>query len=168
MFKNKAFFIALAIAQVVILQMPSKSSAESLKLKVHPTVRNANESICPKEVVVSQKVRPNVQAAYILDGTAQLRWLADQFKIVASNEFSVVWGAKLQPKYQNCHAAAGLSSADRGGLQQHSFLRMQFTEGNVYLILDMTAMYDPNGYMPTILKQEVKDGNPIWSWGGTD
>ncbi|PZO41731.1 MAG: hypothetical protein DCF19_09250 [Pseudanabaena frigida] len=168
MFKNKAFLITLAIAQAAISQIPSYASSDTLKLRVYPNARNPDGSICPDEVVVDQKARPNIQAAYILDGTAKLSWLADKFKIVTSDEFSVVWVAKLQPKYQNCRAAAGLSSPDRSGTQRHSFLRMQFTEGNVYLILDMTAMYDPNGYMPTILKQDVRDGNPIWSWGGTD
>lgn len=95
-----------------------------MKLEVYPTVRNPDDAICPKEVVVSQKTLPNVQVAYVLDGTAQLSWLAEQFEIVSNNEFSVIWGAKLQPKYQNCHAAAGLSSRNRGEFQEPSFLRM--------------------------------------------
>jgi hypothetical protein len=37
---------------------------------------------------------------------------------------------------------------------------MRFTNGNAYLILDMTGMYDANRLIPVIFKNEVKDGNP--------
>jgi hypothetical protein len=39
---------------------------------------------------------------------------------------------------------------------------------NVYLILDMTGMSDANRLTAVILKKDVKNGNPIWTWGGTD
>jgi len=32
----------------------------------------------------------------------------------------------------------------------------------------MTGMYDANSLTPAILKKEVKDGNPLWTWAGTD
>ena len=45
---------------------------------------------------------------------------------------------------------------------------MQFDKGKVYLILDMTGRYDANNLTPTIRNQGVKDGNPIWTWTGSD
>jgi len=50
----------------------------------------------------------------------------------------------------------------------HSYLRMRFVNDKVYLILDMTGLSDANGLMPVILNKGVKDGNPTWTWGGTD
>jgi hypothetical protein len=45
---------------------------------------------------------------------------------------------------------------------------MRFINGKAYLILDMTGMRDANSLTTVIIKQDVKNGNPIWSWGGTD
>ncbi len=168
MFKSTAFVIALAIAQSTILNIPNSVSAESLTLKVHPVNSKAVQPLCPSEVILTQKGRPYYEGGYTIDGSAKLDWLAGKFKVVSSDEFSVTWGAKLQRKYQNCQAAAGIALTDKEQFQGHSYLRMRFTKGNVYLILDMTGMYDANSLTPAILKKEVKDGNPIWTWAGTD
>jgi hypothetical protein len=45
---------------------------------------------------------------------------------------------------------------------------MRFVDDKVYLILDMTGMSDANGLTPVILNKGVKNGNPFWTWGGTD
>ena len=45
---------------------------------------------------------------------------------------------------------------------------MQFINDRAYLILDMTGLNDANKLTPVILKKDVKDGNPVWTWGGTD
>ena len=168
MFKSTAFFIALAIAQSTIFNIPNSVSAETLTLKVHPAGSKAIQPICPTQVTLTQKARPYHEGGYTIDGSAKLDSIAGKFKVVTSDEFSVTWGAKLQRKYQNCQATAGIALTDKEPFQGHSYLRMRFTKGNVYLILDMTGMYDANGFTPVILKKEVKDGNPLWTWAGTD
>ncbi len=168
MFTRKTLFVILAIAQITILNFSSAASARPMKLAVHPTNSNANRPICPTEVSINEQGRPYYEGGYTIDGSAKLDWLAGAFKIVASDEFSVTWGAKLQQKYQNCQATAGIAKSEDEPFQGHSYLRMQVTKGKVYLILDMTAMYDANRLTPVIIKKEVKDGNPIWTWAGTD
>jgi hypothetical protein len=32
----------------------------------------------------------------------------------------------------------------------------------------MTSLRDPNGYTPVILSTGLKQGQPAWSWGGSD
>ena len=168
MFKSTAFFIGLAIAQSTVFNIPNSVSAETLTFKVHPAISKAVQPICPTQVTLTQKTRPYYEGGYTIDGSAKLDSIAGKFEVVASDEFSVTWGAKLQRKYQNCQAAAGIVLTDKEPFQGHSYLRMRFTEANVYLILDMTGMYDANGFTPVILKKEVKDGNPLWTWAGTD
>lgn len=169
MFKRTAFLVTLAIAQVTILHIPNHALADPVKFKVrHAASGSIKEPICPNEVIVDQKARPYYEGGYTIDGSAKLDWLAGKFKVLASDDFSVTWVAKLQPKYQSCHATAGISNAHNEDFRGHSYLRMRFAKGNVYLILDMTAMYDANDYTPVIVKKEVKDGNPIWTWSGTD
>jgi hypothetical protein len=167
-FIKKTLFMSLAIAPIAILNFSSEASARPMQLAVHPTNSNAGQSICPTEISISEQGRPYYEGGYTIDGSAKLDWLAGAFKIVASDEFSVTWGAKLQRKYQNCQATAGIAKSEDEPFQGHSYLRMRFTKGNAYLILDMTAMYDANRFTPVIIKKEVKDGNPIWTWAGTD
>lgn len=166
-FRKTAFFIGLAIAQVSMFVNPNHASAKDLTLKVFP-VNDIRAGLCPSEVTVMEKGRPYTEGSYTVDGMAKLDWLAGKFTIATTDRFSVTWQAKLQRKYQNCVAAAGFDYDAQERTQRHSYLRMQFDKGNVYLILDMTAMYDANRLTPVIIKQEVKDGNPIWAWSGSD
>jgi hypothetical protein len=168
MSKNTAFVISLAIAQATILTVSNYASARPLTLNVYPANSGITQPVCPSEINLTETGRPYYEGGYTTDGTAKLDWLAGKFKIVASDEFSVTWGAKLQRKYQNCQATAGIAMTDKEPFQGHSYLRMRFAKGNAYLILDMTGMYDANRFTPVIVKKEVKDGNPVWTWAGTD
>jgi hypothetical protein len=38
----------------------------------------------------------------------------------------------------------------------------------VYAVLDMTGLQDANQFTPVILFKGMKQGNPRWTWGGTD
>jgi len=38
----------------------------------------------------------------------------------------------------------------------------------VRLILDLAGLRDPNGFTPSILSAGLRQGLPVWSWGGTD
>jgi hypothetical protein len=97
-----------------------------------------------------------------------LGWFAREFRIEKSDEFSVTWVANLQVKYHNCKAGASITKFNGEPFEGHSYLRMRFVNDKVYLILDMTGLSDANGLMPVILNKGVKNGNPTWTWGGTD
>ena len=80
----------------------------------------------------------------------------------------MTWVANLQVKYRRCKGTAGITKYNDEQFEGHSYLRMRFENGKVYLILDMTGMRDANGLTPVILNRSVKNGNPVWTWGGTD
>lgn len=163
MITKLALSLGIAIASVALPALSSAATAAPLLLKVYPSNTLESPGACPKEVTLNEQGRPYTEGSYTKDGSASLSWLAEKFKIDQNDEFSVTWTAKLQRKYSNCQGTAGI--ADNEG---HSYLRMRFTKGNVYLILDMTGMYDANGLTPSIVNQGIRNGNPVWSWAGTD
>jgi hypothetical protein len=166
-FTIKTLFIGFAIAQFSMFATANDLLAKDLTLKVFP-VNDIRAGLCPSEVTVTETGRPYTEGSYTVDGIAKLDWLAGKFTIATTDRFSVTWQAKLQRKYQNCVAAAGFGYDAQERTERHSYLRMQFDKGKVYLILDMTGRYDANSLTPVIIKKEVKDGNPIWTWAGTD
>jgi hypothetical protein len=157
-FKN--FLLSLGVAiPVCFLSIPAQ--AEQVVLQVYPS-SDAPDSGCPKQVSVTEETK-GYEGGFTVKGRADLKSLAEPFSIVDRGAFSVTWAAKLNPKYRRCKATAG-ASADRGLYH----LRMRFIDGKVFLILDMTGVADANGFTSSILSQSVRDGNPIWQWGGTD
>ncbi|MBD2175592.1 hypothetical protein H6F42_01500 [Pseudanabaena sp. FACHB-1998] len=168
MFRKVTFLMGLAIAQTAILNFANTALAGSVTLKVYPLNPQDAFPICPTEITVTEQSRPYYEGGYTIDGKAQMGWLTREFKIASTDQFSVIWVAKLQQKYRNCVASAGIATKNNEPFQSHSYIRMRFTKGNAYLILDMTGMYDANRLTPVILKNEVKDGNPTWTWAGTD
>jgi hypothetical protein len=157
-----------AIAQLSLFANPIFAEPNRLTLSVYPLNTRDNSPICPTELSLTQVSRPYYEGGYTIDGSASLGWFARSFKIEAGDQFSVTWVAKLQNKYQNCQASASISKVNDENFQGHSYLRMRFINGNAYLILDMTGIRDANGLTPVIIKKDVKNGNPIWSWAGTD
>jgi len=158
----------VAIAQLSLFANPSFAEPNRLTLSVYPLNTRDSFPICPTEVSVTQTPRPYYEGGYTIDGSASLGWFARAFKIETSDQFSVTWVAKLQSKYQNCQASASITKINDEDFQDHSYLRMRLIDGNAYLILDMTGMRDANSLTPVIIKKDVKNGNPIWSWSGTD
>ncbi len=157
-----------AIAQLTLFTNPSFAKPNNLTLNVHPTDSRGAFPICPNEVSLTQTPRPYAEGGYTIDGSASLGWFAREFRVEKSDEFSVTWVAKLQIKYHNCKATAGITKVNGEPFEGHSYLRMRFVNDKVYLILDMTGLNDANRLTPVILKKSVKDGNPTWTWGGTD
>lgn len=157
----------VAIAQTIIA--PSYAAPNQMTLSVYPLNSRSNISPnCPEEVSLTESSRPYTEGSYAKNGTASLRWLAKAFKFEKSDKFSVIWVAKLQPKYETCEGSAAVTMVGDEPFDGHSYLRMQFVNKNVYLILDMTGMRDANNLTTVILKQGINNGNPTWSWGGTD
>ena len=157
-----------AIAQLSIFTNPSFAEANNVTLGVYAMDVRGKSPICPNEVSLTQTPRPYTEGSYTTDGSASLGWFAREFRIEKSDEFSVTWVAKLQVKYHNCKAGASITKFNGEPFEGHSYLRMRFVNDKVYLILDMTGLSDANGLMPVILNKGVKNGNPTWTWGGTD
>jgi hypothetical protein len=124
--------------------------------------------ICPEKVTITETSRPYIEAAYVIDGIAKLDAIAEKFSVFVVDDFSVTWAAKLKPKYLDCHATGRVLRVDGEKSDYHSYLRLRFVQGKVFLILDMTGMFDPNEQTTSILDHGVKNGNPTWTWGGTD
>jgi hypothetical protein len=135
------------------------AQAEQLVLQVYPS-SDAPSAGCPKQVSVTENSKPH-EGGFTVNGRAELNSLAGSFSIATRDAFSVTWVAKLKPQYSRCKATAGLSD-------NHSYLRLKLIDGRVFLILDMTGVRDANGFTSTILSQGVRNGNPVWQWGGTD
>jgi hypothetical protein len=159
---------ALVIAQLSIFTNPSFAAPNNIKLSVYPRDSGGTFPLCPTEVSLTQTPRPYAEGGYTTDGSASLGWFAREFRIEKSDEFSVTWVANLQVKYRSCKGTAGITKYNDEQFEGHSYLRMRFENGKVYLILDMTGMRDANGLTPVILNRSVKNGNPVWTWGGTD
>ena len=169
-FLNQVLAISgfIAIAQFTSID-PSFAAPNQLTLSVYPlNSRSGASPNCPKEVRLTETSRPYTEGSYTRDGIAPLGWLAKAFKLDRSDKFSAVWVAQLQPKYQTCEASARVTKVNNEPSEGLSYLRMQFVNRNAYLILDMTGMSDANNLTTVILKQDIKNGNPSWSWGGTD
>jgi hypothetical protein len=160
--------ITLAIAQLALFTNPSFAAPNRFTLSVYPLDSRDTFPICPTEFSLTETTRPYYEGGYTIDGSASLDWFARPFKMEASDAFSVTWMAELQIKYRNCQASAIVTKINDEPFQGHSYLRMRFINGKAYLILDMTGMRDANSLTTVIIKQNVKNGNPIWSWSGTD
>lgn len=161
----------LVITQLSLLANPSPVIPSRLTFSVYHLYTREfayiSRQSCPTEFNVTQTSRRNEGGATI-EGSASLGWFAGPFKIENSDEFSVTWVAKLQAKYHNCQATARITKINDRPFDGHSYLRMRFIHENAYLILDMTGLTAGRDSMPAIVKQDVKDGNPTWSWASPD
>ncbi len=124
--------------------------------------------LCPDKVNLTETSRPYREGGYTIDGSANLSAIADNFTIATTDDFSVTWVGKLKPKYSKCKATAGIFRVGGEAYQGHSYLRLRFVRGKVCLILDMTGKPDANDFTTVILQKSVRNGNPSWTWGGTD
>ncbi|MBW4469025.1 MAG: hypothetical protein KME45_01325 [Stenomitos rutilans HA7619-LM2] len=149
------------------LLMTLPAQAGTLEMQVYPAI-DTQTVRCPEKVTLTEKPQPYREGGYTIDGSANLSQLADRFSVASADEFSVTWVGTLKPTYRQCKATARIVKNDEEAYLSHSYLRLRFTGGKVYLILDMTGMSDANGLTTAILRKGVRNGNPVWSWGGTD
>lgn len=140
---------------------------QTIELKVHS--ENQQKTSCPDNIVVTEQPHPYQEGSFATDGSVNLSAIATNISVSASNSFSVTWVGTLKPKYAKCLASAGITKVDGKDYSGHSnYLRMHFVKGKVYFILDLAGTSDPNDYPLIVLKNSIKNGNPSWTWGGTD
>lgn len=152
-------------ALALLTTLPAQ--ARSIEMQVYPAI-DTQTVRCPERLTVTEQPQPYREGGYTIDGSANLSQLTDRVAIATSDEFSVTWVGTLKPAYRQCKATARIVKNDNEAYLSHSYLRLRLTGGKVYLILDMTGMSDANGLTTAILRKGVRNGNPVWSWGGTD
>ena len=160
-------------ASIVLLPLLTNLSAlgqnqpQKIELKVYS--QNEQKQSCPDKVVVTEQSAPYQEGSFTTNGSVNLSAYASNISILSSNDFSVTWVGKLQPKYAKCSASAGMTKVDgKDYSDKLNYLRMHFVQGKVYFILDLAGGSDPNNYPLVVVKKSVKNGNPAWSWGGSD
>ncbi|MGJ5673578.1 MAG: hypothetical protein ACR9NN_08215 [Nostochopsis sp.] len=159
-------FLYLLTAILTIFPTTSAQAAQ-IELGVFKSA-HAHEKNCPQKVVVTEQNAPYYEGGYTINGQAKLDAFAGPFAIASSDLFSVTWVANLKAAYQKCVAGGGMIKYDNEDYNSSSHLRIRFNGGKVFLILDMTGKRDTNGFTPSITKKGVNNGNPTWSWSGTD
>jgi hypothetical protein len=143
-------------------------TAETIELRPYPASSSKIQVRCPDKVVAYQTSRPMQEGGFVQDGMMNLQAIATKISLVTSDPFSGVWMGELKPGFKTCRGTAGMELVDGKPYDRHSYLRLRFLDGKVYAILDMAGMKDANGFTTTILSKGMKQGNPRWSWGGTD
>ncbi|MEM8804589.1 MAG: hypothetical protein AAGF01_00890 [Cyanobacteria bacterium P01_G01_bin.38] len=142
--------------------------ARTADLTVFPSNDLETLTDCPQNLIAYETLQPYSQGGYATDGMIQLSAIATDIRVDQVGEFSVTWSGTLKPEYANCQATAGIVSLDGEAYQGHSYIRAQFIEGQVEAILDMTGVRDANNFTAEILYHGLREGNPRWTWGGTD
>ena len=140
--------------------------ASTLDLDVLP--RDGLGENCPTTVVAHETGQPYFEGGYAVDGMVKLLDIASDIEFLGTDDFSATWVGTLNPEYADCYGTAGITRWDGEYYDRHSYLRLQFKDGQVFAILDMTGMSDANGLTTIILESGLRDGNPRWTWGGTD
>lgn len=160
---------ASAAAFILLLSLcPQVGQAGPLELKVAPLLSRTPGGPCPDALTLLETLQPHREGSYGVDGRAALGTVATGWRLANRDAFSATWAGDLKPAYKRCSASAGIVRSDNAPFKEHSYLRLRFNDGQVRLILDMTGMRDPNGYTPKILSAGISQGQPAWSWGGSD
>ncbi|MGF1600810.1 MAG: hypothetical protein ACFCU8_02120 [Thermosynechococcaceae cyanobacterium] len=144
------------------------AQASTLDLKLLQLNDDQQSKGCPAKVIAYQTPQPYREGGYSTDGMIRLDAIATNIQLTETTPFSVTWSGPLKPQYKACRATAGMSVVDGSPYEGHSYLRMQIINGQASVILDMTGMRDANDYTTVILFKGMRDGNPRWTWGGTD
>ena len=157
----------LALSCMGLLSAPAWG--RTFELRTLPLLtRSDRMAQCPDKVLAYETPRPYQEGSYTIDGSVGLTAIATNIVIGRSNAFRTIWVGNLKPPYRDCLATAGISAVDGIPYAGHSYMRLQYRDGMVFFILDMTGKPDANQYTATILHRLVQNSNPRWTWGGSD
>lgn len=140
--------------------------ATTIELEVLPTLRN--NGTCPTQLIAHETARPYVEGSFSQDGMIKLRDIATNVRVASSDIFSTTWVATLKPEFRNCQGTAIIDRIDDVDYEQHSYIQVQLNNGQVTATLDMTGISDVNGFTASLIFGGLRDGNPRWTWGGSD
>ncbi len=162
---GRSLSLGLSVSGTITV-LASPTLARTIELKLLPT--NGPAQNCPTKVIAYETPQPYQEGGYATDGMVQLQAIATNIAITQTSPFSVTWTGTLKPEFRNCEATAGITTLDSEPYSGHSYLRLQLWEGKARAILDMTGMRDANDYTTVILNKTLRNGDPRWTWGGTD
>ncbi|MGB7417248.1 MAG: hypothetical protein WA902_23840 [Thermosynechococcaceae cyanobacterium] len=157
----------LGLLSLTLLGM-APAQASTLELKTLQVNDAQQPSDCPAKVIAYQTAKPYQEGSYSTDGMVRLDAVATNIQLTGTTPFSATWSGPLKPQYKGCRATAGIAVVDGSPYEGHSYLRLQIINGQATVILDMTGMRDANDYTTVILFKGMRDGNPRWTWGGSD
>ncbi|NEQ44088.1 MAG: hypothetical protein F6K00_11250 [Leptolyngbya sp. SIOISBB] len=144
----------------------SAALATTIELDVLPTLDLPGN--CPAQLIAHETLRPYTEGSYSRDGMIKLRDIATNVRVARSDVFSTTWVATLKPEFRNCEGSAIINRIDDETYEGHSYLQVQLADGEVTAVLDMTGIPDANGFTSTRMFGGLRDGNPRWTWGGSD
>ncbi len=150
----------------LLTSLGSAALATTIELEVLPTLRSTGT--CPTQLIAHETLRPYVEGSYAWDGMIKLRDIATNVRVASSNRFSTTWVATLTPEFRNCEGSAIINRIDGETYEGHSYIQVQLTDGEVTAVLDMTGKPDVNGFTSTLMFGGLRQGNPRWTWGGSD
>ncbi len=156
-----------AIPFSVLTSFGAAALATTLELDVLPTLDAPLDS-CPPQLIAHETRRPYVEGSYAWDGMIKLRDIATAVRVATTDPFSITWVATLKPEFRNCEGSAIINRIDDEPYAGHAYLQVQLADGEVTATLDMTGIPDANGYTSTLLFGGLREGNPRWTWGGSD
>ena len=160
---------AVVFATLMSLSTGAIAQAGNFEMKTFPVIaRTTLEPACPEKVVGNEQGRAYQEGGYTNDGTVNLTDVATDIEFEGSTRLSVTWKGTLKPQYQNCIGSSKITSADGEYFERHSHLRLQYDKGQVFFTVDMTGKPDANDYTTSISEQNIVNGNPSWSWSGSD
>lgn len=158
--------LSLLLALPVGWMASKAANAETIELQVFPV--NGPERGCPQKVIAYQTRQPYQEGGYATDGMVSLSAIATHITLAPKEPFSATWIGTLKPQYRNCEGTAGMINIDGKAHTGPSYIRLQMVQGKAKVILDMTGLQDANGFTTQIINRSLRQGNPRWTWGGTD
>jgi hypothetical protein len=129
---------------------------------------NETAGNCPTQLIAHETPRPYFEGGFARDGMIKLADIATNIRLTTFDSFSTTWVGDLKPEYQTCQASAIIHQVDGESFVGHSYLEVRLYRGQAEFRLDMTGIRDANGFTTVITAWGIRDGNPRWTWGGTD
>jgi hypothetical protein len=148
-------------ASTILLPLLSNFSAIAQTKSVTTDLKINSEyqkkQSCPDKIRIFETPRPNQVASFATDGYANLNTIASNLTVAASYKSSVTWVGTLKPKYAKCSTSASEKE-----------FKARFVKGKVYFTLNVGKQLDPNKQPLEVFEKGAKNGNPTWTWGGSD
>ncbi|MGB3786910.1 MAG: hypothetical protein WA949_02795 [Phormidesmis sp.] len=159
-----------AISLSFLSGLGASALAKTVDLEVLPltTQSNPQGSDCPATLRAYETPDPYRAGGFSTQGMIQLSAIATDINVSQTDSFSTAWVGTLKPQYQNCTASAGMFMVDGERYPGQSYIRVQLIDGKAKVILDMTGIADANRLTSVVLTHTLRDGDPRWTWGGTD
>lgn len=158
--------LVLALPISLVGSVGTTALATTIELNVLPTLESTDS--CPEMLIAHETPRPYFEGGYSRDGMLKLLDIATNIQVAQSDVFHTTWVGTLKPEYEDCEGSAIINEIDQEPYDGHSYIQVQLAEGKVEATLDMTGIPDTNGFTSTLLFGGLRDGNPRWTWGGTD